>query len=694
MTRDLITTWTAILTLTVSLLAAARVTRAIDAQRQQLELVVSMEGTQGMPAHVALATAALGTFRGLAVDFLWARADHLQTEGLYFEAQTLSQWITALQPRFPRVWSFQAWNLAYNISAATLFPEERWSWVSRGIDLLRNRGIPLNPTSADLYGELSLLFHQKIGGRLDREHFYYKARFAEEMMEVVGDMTTGRSTADAIERFRKVADAPDTVEALRTKDPLVSEILRLVESHGEQLDERLLRMVGRIVLQGNSVDSNILGDQKRLPQGTNAGLMQAVRATPERLQIFFDHVVPFLQKRVLLGRYHMDARRMLDLMELYGPLDWRHPNTHGLYWGEEGVRVARDVLRRDQINELTIVRSRLHTLLNLVQTGRIDYDPVTKRIDVVADPRFCAAYELSLENAFALIDSEKGVSAAEFAAAEKGDLFQGYARFLEIAVLANFLYGDQEEATAYFTTLREITAQLEQARTSVLYRDSLAAAVNDTVETFVALRVAKALNVDIANTRQFIDAMVRRGLVDGLAKGDLDVFGRFMVLARKAHDRQFEGDLPGGVPANKMVELAPFPTLVDLSFKSLMRQETMPLIDRARIWAWTPDDIKKRTWPDLRTTLIAQAKSAQLDPDRAFPAPSGDPGDIPADASDGGQTEQERRPARPQDSGVPKESSARRSSLPAVVLAGSCQGRSRAMPPFSASHVCLIWPRA
>jgi hypothetical protein len=92
---------------------AAAVAGVVQRQRHDLDLVVSTEGTEGMPPHVAVVTAALGTFRGLAVDLLWARADHLQDEGEFFEAQTLSQWITTLQPRFQKVWAFQAWNLAW-----------------------------------------------------------------------------------------------------------------------------------------------------------------------------------------------------------------------------------------------------------------------------------------------------------------------------------------------------------------------------------------------------------------------------------------------------------------------------------------------------------------------------------------------------------------------------------------------------
>ena len=153
----------AIMILVASVAGSATVTGMVQKQRDELDLVVKMQGVEGIPPHVAVVTAALGTFRGLAVDILWARADHLQTEGEFYEAQTLAQWITTLQPRFQKVWGFQAWNLAWNITAATQVPAERWGWVSRGIDLLRSRGIPLNPKAANLYFDLAWIFQGKIG---------------------------------------------------------------------------------------------------------------------------------------------------------------------------------------------------------------------------------------------------------------------------------------------------------------------------------------------------------------------------------------------------------------------------------------------------------------------------------------------------------------------------------------------------
>ena len=85
--------------------------------------------------------ASLGPLRGLAINFLWLRSDDLQREGKLFEANQLSQVITSLMPYYPEVWSYHAWNMAYNISVMTQTRQERWDWVNKGITLLRDKGI-------------------------------------------------------------------------------------------------------------------------------------------------------------------------------------------------------------------------------------------------------------------------------------------------------------------------------------------------------------------------------------------------------------------------------------------------------------------------------------------------------------------------------------------------------------------------
>ena len=596
----------AIAVLVAALGSAGWLARSIGAERQQQALVVSLADTQGMPPHVALATACLGSFRGLAVDALWMRADALQTQGLYYEAQTLSQWITALQPRFPRVWGFQAWNLAYNISASTRVAEERWGWINRAIDLLRARGIPLNPADADLPMELGWIYFHKIGGKTDREHWYFKAKLAREFRELLGDMTGGVTTQQAIDRFAAVAGAADSLADLR-QDPAVVEALELMEQHGARPDEAFLRMLGRVLLYSGSIDARIRFGSG-LPEGTNRPLVAALQADERLGEAVMEKIVPHLQKRVLIDRYRMDPAFMLEQMKSYGPLDWAHPHAHGIYWSEQGIALARNSRRREQINELALVRTRLGNLQHLMRSGRIEFDPLSSRIDILPDPRFIAGYEKGMRDAVTMIESDAGLSAAEFGRATVADLLGGYESFLQQAAVFAYLYGDEGQAADCFAKLQQI------ARDTGRGDDPLLAGG---LEQFLSLKLADVMEIDISNLRQFLDAMIQRALLDGLAKGRLDTFGRFLQVARATYDRRY-GD---GQHVNPEARLPPFPEMVDTSFENLVRKDALPILVRARIWARAPDQLRERCWPRLEETLVAQAEAAGLDPTRAFPPP-------------------------------------------------------------------------
>lgn len=600
--------------LAVCLVGAAAVTGVVQQQRDDLGLVVKMEGVEGIPPHVAVVTAALGTFRGLAVDVLWARAEHLQDEGEFYEAQTLSEWITTLQPRFQKVWGFQAWNMAWNIAAATQVPAERWGWVRRGMELLRTKGIPLNPNAPNLYFELAWIFQNKIGRVGDAQHWYYKARLAGEMQEVLGDLVGGRTTEEAVSQFRRIAETPDSLEELKTKRPAASAALDLLAAHGAAPDEPTLRMLGRVLMATSSLDAKVLGIDK-LPMGTNVPLLEAIKADPDVAARLVEDVIPYLQKRVLEDRYRMDTEKMVRVMERYGPLDWRHPQSHAIYWSERGVEVSRNLERRENVNELMLVRGRLLMLMELLRSGRVEFDPMTNRVDLLPDPRFAGVYETAIREAFDLIASDKGVTTDMFGFAEESDLFDAYEKFLNIATMFSYLYGDEAEAKRYFTILRDLAARRGVADQPVY---------SDTLENFVAMRFGGMVGVNLGDLRQVLDAMIRRAITEGLAMGDFKTFNRFIAVAHKVYDRRFASSRPGEKFVLEEAQLLEFPKLVENSFENVMKQNGLPVLTRARIWAWAPDKLRRTTYESLAKTLWAEAEAAGLDPQRAFPPPPDD----------------------------------------------------------------------
>ncbi len=99
----------------------------------------------------------------------------------------LADWITKLQPHMVQVWLVQAWNMAYNVSVKFKSPEDRWLWVQRGIQLLRDDGLSYNTNQSLMYREISWIYQHKVGANLDDAHMTYKLHLAQQMQDVFPD---------------------------------------------------------------------------------------------------------------------------------------------------------------------------------------------------------------------------------------------------------------------------------------------------------------------------------------------------------------------------------------------------------------------------------------------------------------------------------------------------------------------------
>ena len=128
--------------------------------------------------------AAVGGLRSIAAEVVWFRADRLQEEGRYVELAQLASVLALLEPHTPEVWSYAAWNLAYNISVMMPAAEERWRWVEAGIRLLRDEGLVLNPTSRELLRELAWMFELKLGTDIDSAAGVYRQKWREIVEDV------------------------------------------------------------------------------------------------------------------------------------------------------------------------------------------------------------------------------------------------------------------------------------------------------------------------------------------------------------------------------------------------------------------------------------------------------------------------------------------------------------------------------
>ena len=128
------------------------------------------------PTSAAMNLVLLG-FRGIAADLIWINALDNEDTKNWAELRANVDAIIMLQPHFVKVWQFQGWNLAWNVSAAWDLVADRYYWVKEGAKFLR-RGCDVNDKIAQLPYEGGRVLGQKIG-RAD-EWKYYRKFFKEK----------------------------------------------------------------------------------------------------------------------------------------------------------------------------------------------------------------------------------------------------------------------------------------------------------------------------------------------------------------------------------------------------------------------------------------------------------------------------------------------------------------------------------
>lgn len=413
MKRDALVQWGA-LGVCAGCLAGAGFTAAhVASAAGRYRLTYADRATDNDPPEVGLGIA-LGAFRGLFVNMLWIRANYLKEEGKFHEAMTLARAITALQPHFPQVWVFHAWNMAYNISVSTQSPAERWNWVNRGIDLLRGDGIFYNPREMPVYRELGWIFLHKISGYTDESNQYYKRALAGEWTEVLGEpprlgiMMSEQNVADvrryqaslagrgaawdmlevspgeSMDRHRAslvyVAWLADVERAPRSMSELTREDAgagALVEAIRAAVGPEFgLEFLNRYTKVRAYLDSPFAGTETDSFMGAKSAALRGLMQDPAHAEAW-PKVLACARRKVLVDRYHMDPSRMIRYTKLFGPMDWRHAASHALYWSRMGVEnalLAVDENNKEDHDFINNDRQVMHSIQELYRSGDIYFN--------------------------------------------------------------------------------------------------------------------------------------------------------------------------------------------------------------------------------------------------------------------------------------------------------------------------------
>ncbi|WZO97572.1 hypothetical protein EP7_004613 [Isosphaeraceae bacterium EP7] len=130
----------------------------VKAEKDLGEATIGQVDTGSFMLKLAL----LGGARGIAANVLWNRAEEMKRAQDWDKMKSTVDLITKLQPHFLSVWTFQGWNLAYNVSVEWDAPEDKYEWIKQGIKFLKD-GVRKNAKSPDLRWDTAWTYYHKLG---------------------------------------------------------------------------------------------------------------------------------------------------------------------------------------------------------------------------------------------------------------------------------------------------------------------------------------------------------------------------------------------------------------------------------------------------------------------------------------------------------------------------------------------------
>jgi len=587
----------------------------IDKLRTEYQLTLDPESTRGLPPAMALMTKA-GTFRALAIDFAFIRLERLKQDDKYYELDKLSSLVCKLAPRFPSVWKYCAWNEAYNISVAQYSPEARWYWVRNGIELLRQQGIPYNNKSIGLYRELAWIYWHKVGDFLDDQHWYYKKQLAIEMERILGAPSVDTSDDAVIGAFAAIADAPTSLDDLTDHDPEVVDLIDQIGRLGLTPDDSLLMFVARYLrntVQIRDVLKDLEEDDFRSKRQARVELLSNPKLLAAR-----DRLLACLRNIAIREKLKMDPKWMLKLMHDYGPIDWRSPYMHSLYWATLGDMITKGQLNLDENDSMNLVRFIFFSLDQSVKRGRIvfepDFDkPGNSYIELLPDSRFIPYAQAT----YLKFGKEQFGDDPRFIPGTSGPNYMG-GHFNLMADWIRQLYTEGGSknlklAKQYYAYLRKYNRE-KDGRPKAQYLQPLAKFVLK--DFFDDLTGFKTANMTIGS-------WIRRSL-KYLSLGDADASITAMDIATRGwkHYTTGKGVDPGNTGRRSL------PPLADLRVGAVIGVMTAPriaLIHKVRLWRALELPTRQAAYDRILPffTELAPKHDPPIIVERALPEPPG-----------------------------------------------------------------------
>lgn len=368
------------------------------------------------------------------------------------------------------------------------------------------------------------------------------------------------------------------------------------------------------------------------PRLTQAQADQFAQANPDRQLVNLVPMLNLLRAVALVSEYHMDPAFMLKTMEQFGPIDWRHPAAHALYWSALGTLRAEEwTQNKERIDFINANRNIIHNLQHLAHTGKINYRPKvagmgefgSETIDHSPDIRMIPAYDTAWNNVMAKIE------AGDFGEKKRTQTFaNGHENFLQAAVYLYYYDGQEARARDYFARVKELYEDNAQSPAAEAGEYELG------LPDFARVRLDDDLGFQ---WKQLIDVRIKMAWKYGLAERSRAVMKRHLDSAKATYDgfleeRQTTARADLDVQARQ--NLPPFEELVLGQFIEIMGSKQFSLPQKSGMWQLAVPLLAQmsderalvyesygRMMPFLTTQADLEGQSADIN--AVFPPPRG-----------------------------------------------------------------------
>jgi len=328
----------------------------------------------------------------------------------------------------------------------------------------------------------------------------------------------------------------------------------------------------------------------------------------EKYRQAWPEVLAHARRRLLVDEYHMEIPRMMRYTAEFGPIDWRHPASHALYWAATGVEKGSTRRNVEDFDFTNTDRMVLHAVQELFRWGDVQYDVLTGSYLAMYNLNFVDVYgetvELLQDRATRFDQKDRPYSLYS----------AGYENHMRDVIRLYYRMGETALAQLYFERLRNWDG-FNVNRDRYL-KNELSMPLADFVKIDLENRMTSPQVVEQEMIGALHDAYIR-----GILRNQPDVYAAQLSYASRIHQNfMFEQNLD--TPAGGGSRMGDYfaKRFVDIAGAALARtlvSGNLGFIQAAQLWKKCPTGLQQAAWD----TLVSRAEGNIPDFRRLFPEP-------------------------------------------------------------------------